>query len=76
MVTISVRDTGVGISPDHLADVFDPFIQAEKSFDQSDANLGLGLSIVRGIVDLHEGSIIAKSDGIGEGSEFIIRLPI
>ncbi len=75
-ILISISDTGIGIDPDLVPDLFDAFVQADDSLDRSCGGLGLGLSIVKGIVDLHGGSIEAKSEGLGKGSEFIIRLPM
>ncbi|WP_151636948.1 ATP-binding protein [Noviherbaspirillum aerium] len=72
---ISVRDNGVGIEPKLIPHIFDLFTQAERSPDRSQGGLGLGLALVRSLVDLHGGSVSARSDGSGKGSEFIIRLP-
>ncbi len=76
MVEIRVRDTGVGISPDILARIFQPFTQADRTLDRSRGGLGLGLALVRGMVELHGGSVAATSDGPGKGSTFSIRLPV
>lgn len=75
-VVISIIDTGIGIAPELLPNLFKPFVQADNSLARSAGGLGLGLSIVREIVDLHGGSIVARSEGLGKGSEFIIRLPL
>ena len=75
-VQISVRDDGEGIAADVLPLVFDLFVQGSTSFDRAQGGLGIGLSLVRGLVELHGGSIEAKSDGPGTGSEFIVRLPV
>jgi len=72
---ISVRDTGVGIDPEMLARVFDAFAQADGSLDRGRGGLGLGLSLARGLVELHGGSIHATSAGLGKGAEFVVRLP-
>jgi PAS domain S-box-containing protein len=74
-VRVSVRDTGIGISKDTLARLFEPFVQGERGARQS-GGLGLGLSLVRGLVQLHGGSVVAKSDGEGRGSEFVVSLPV
>ncbi len=74
-ITISVRDSGIGISSDLLPRIFDMFTQAERSIDRSQGGLGIGLTVVDRIVSLHGGRIIALSDGPGKGSEFIIYLP-
>ncbi|WP_194723208.1 ATP-binding protein [Noviherbaspirillum malthae] len=75
MYRISVRDNGVGIEPKLIGHIFDLFTQAERSPDRSQGGLGLGLALVRSLIDLHGGSVDARSDGPGKGSEFIIRLP-
>ncbi|HYE36218.1 PAS domain-containing protein [Methylocaldum sp.] len=73
---ISVRDTGEGIPSTLLPYLFDIFTQGQRTLDRSQGGLGLGLTIVRKIVELHGGRIEAKSDGPGKGSEFIVRLPL
>ena len=73
---VSVRDNGIGLSPDLLPQVFDLFTQATRSLDRSQGGLGVGLTLVRRLVDLHGGSVEAVSDGPGRGSEFIVRLPL
>jgi PAS domain S-box-containing protein len=75
-VVVSVRDNGAGIPPAVLAHVFDPFVQGERSYSRSQGGLGIGLTLVRSIVALHGGSIEARSAGLGQGSEFIVRLPL
>src|SRR6267154_523484 len=75
-VQVSVRDDGEGIAADVLPRVFDLFVQGSTSFDRAQGGLGIGLSLVRGLVELHGGSIEAKSDGPGTGSEFIVTLPL
>ena len=74
-VLLTVRDTGVGIAPDLLPHVFDVFVQGTISLDRAQGGLGIGLSLVRRLVELHGGSVSATSDGAGEGSAFTIRLP-
>jgi signal transduction histidine kinase/CheY-like chemotaxis protein len=74
-VTVSVRDNGMGIEPDVLPYIFDLFTQAERTPDRSQGGLGIGLALVKSLVALHGGSVQARSDGLGQGSEFIIRLP-
>lgn len=74
-VVLRVRDTGIGIEADMLGKVFDLFVQAERRLDQSQGGLGIGLSLVKTLVDLHGGSVSARSGGPGAGSEFIVRLP-
>ncbi|MEW7849860.1 response regulator [Massilia aurea] len=74
-VVLSVRDSGVGISPDLLPQVFDVFVQGAISIDRSQGGLGIGLSLVRRLVELHGGSVAADSAGLGQGSSFTICLP-
>jgi len=73
---ISVSDTGVGMPPEVLARLFQPFMQADTTLDRSKGGLGLGLALVKGLVELHGGTIDAHSDGLGRGAEFIVRLPL
>jgi PAS domain S-box-containing protein len=75
-VVVSVRDTGIGISTPMLPKVFDMFMQADRSTHRSQGGLGIGLTLVKRLVELHEGSISVRSDGPGKGSEFIVRLPV
>jgi CheY-like chemotaxis protein/two-component sensor histidine kinase len=72
---LAVRDDGRGIEPEFLPFVFDPFRQADSSPTRHHGGLGLGLSIVRHLVELHGGSVRAESDGLGRGAVFIVRLP-
>jgi PAS domain S-box-containing protein len=74
-IVIRVRDTGIGIAPDVLPQVFDLFVQERQNIDRSQGGLGLGLTIVRNLVERHGGSVSAHSDGPGTGSEFVVRLP-
>jgi signal transduction histidine kinase len=73
---LAVRDNGIGIAPDLLPRVFDLFTQGEQALDRSEAGLGIGLTLVRSLVEMHGGSVEARSDGPGKGSEFIVRLPL
>ncbi|MGX2041823.1 PAS domain-containing sensor histidine kinase [Methylocaldum sp. MU1018] len=73
---ISVRDTGEGIPKNLLPKLFKLFTQAERTLDRAQGGLGLGLTIVQQIVELHGGRVEARSEGLGKGSEFIVRLPI
>jgi PAS domain S-box-containing protein len=73
---ITVRDNGPGISSALLPHVFDLFAQAERTLDRSEGGLGIGLSLVKRLIELHGGSVEARSKGPGEGSEFVVRLPI
>jgi PAS domain S-box-containing protein len=72
---IRVRDNGVGIAPDALVHVFDLFMQAERSIARSQGGLGIGLTLVRRLVEMHGGRVMAVSAGLGQGSELVIRLP-
>jgi signal transduction histidine kinase/CheY-like chemotaxis protein len=75
-VVISVKDSGVGIAPEILPHIFDMFAQAEPVLERSQGGLGIGLSLVKVLVDMHGGTIEARSDGLGRGSEFVLRLPL
>ncbi len=75
LVTVSVRDSGIGIDPGYLERVFDMFSQAEPSIERSQGGLGIGLSLAKGVIHLHGGAISASSEGAGKGSEFRVRLP-
>ena len=74
-VVIRVCDNGIGISPEMLPRVFDLFTQGHRSLDRPGGGLGIGLTLVRRIVELHGGTVEAKSPGVGEGTEFVVRLP-
>jgi signal transduction histidine kinase len=74
-VILRVRDTGIGITPDVLPHIFDLFVQERQAIDRAQGGLGIGLTIVRNLVERHGGTIQVKSDGPGRGSEFTIRLP-
>jgi len=74
-VVLKVRDTGIGITPSMLPRVFDLFAQEWQASDRSHGGLGLGLSIVRSLINLHGGTVEAHSAGLGHGSEFVVRLP-
>jgi signal transduction histidine kinase len=73
---VDVHDTGVGIEPALLAAVFDPFTQAEQTLARSEGGLGLGLALVRGLVELHGGEVAAESAGSGRGARFRVTLPL
>ncbi|HXS82169.1 MAG TPA: ATP-binding protein [Methylomirabilota bacterium] len=74
--TISVRDTGTGIPPDMLPRVFDLFTQVDHHAGRSQGGLGIGLTLVKSLVEMHGGSVMAYSEGPGRGSEFVVRLPL
>jgi signal transduction histidine kinase/CheY-like chemotaxis protein len=73
---VVVADTGIGIAPDMLDTVFEMFVQVDSTLERSTAGLGVGLSLARKLVELHGGSIEAHSAGLGQGSQFVVRLPI
>jgi signal transduction histidine kinase/ActR/RegA family two-component response regulator len=75
-VVVRVQDSGVGIPPDKLSDVFELFSQVDSSLTRSRGGLGIGLTLVRRLVALHEGRVEARSAGLGRGSEFVVRLPV
>jgi PAS domain S-box-containing protein len=72
---IRVRDNGIGIAPETLPHVFDLFTQAERSLDRSQGGLGIGLSVVRRIIEMHDGSVSVTSKGLGHGTQFEVRIP-
>jgi CheY-like chemotaxis protein len=74
-VTVSVKDNGIGIAPEMMPSLFEIFVQSPRALVRSQGGLGIGLSLVKGLVELHRGSIEAHSDGPGRGSEFVVRLP-
>ncbi|MFU8803222.1 MAG: ATP-binding protein, partial [Bradymonadaceae bacterium] len=73
---VHVVDSGVGMSPDTLSDLFEPFVQADASLDHSAGGLGLGLALVKGLIGLHGGAVSAHSAGLGQGAEFEFWLPL
>jgi len=73
---ISVKDTGVGIPRAMLPHIFDLFTQVDRSLEKAQGGVGIGLSLVKGLVELHGGRVEARSDGPGKGSEFVVRLPV
>jgi signal transduction histidine kinase/CheY-like chemotaxis protein len=75
-VTVTVSDSGAGIPAELLPSVFDSFVQGRRSLDRPGGGLGLGLSIVRGLVEQHGGVVRAESDGLGRGSRFLVTLPL
>jgi signal transduction histidine kinase len=72
---VRIRDSGIGIAPDVLPHVFDLFVQADPSSRRADAGLGIGLALVRSLVEHHGGRVTVVSAGLGHGSEFTVRLP-
>ena len=73
---VSIRDNGIGIPDDMLSSIFDMFLQVDRSLEQSKGGLGIGLTLVRRLVEMHDGSIEARSSGLNGGSDFIVRLPL
>jgi signal transduction histidine kinase len=73
---VRVRDTGVGIPPEGVAKVFDLFAQMGGAVGRSQGGLGIGLALVKRVVELHEGTVSVHSDGPGQGTEFTVRLPL
>jgi signal transduction histidine kinase len=74
-VHIRVRDNGLGIAPEQLLRIFDPYTQIDQTRDHADGGIGMGLTVVRRLVEMHGGSVSVASDGRGKGSEFTVRLP-
>lgn len=72
---LSVRDAGIGLPADMLTQIFEIFAQVDRSLSRSRGGLGIGLTLVKRIVEMHDGTVTAQSDGIGKGSEFVVRLP-
>ncbi len=75
-VIVRVSDDGMGIAPELLPHIFDLFVQSTRSLDRTHGGLGIGLTLVRRLVQLHGGSVGAQSEGLSKGSEFTVRLPI
>ncbi|HZH79140.1 MAG TPA: ATP-binding protein, partial [Archangium sp.] len=75
-LVLSVRDNGIGLKPDMLHRVFDLFVQVDPGSDRAQGGLGLGLTLVRSLVEMHGGSVSARSEGLSKGSEFSVRLPL
>ena len=73
---VKVQDNGIGLAPEIVAKVFDLFAQGDRTLDRSEGGLGIGLTIVRKLVEMHGGSVAATSAGAGQGAEFVVRLPL
>jgi signal transduction histidine kinase len=73
---LTVADSGIGMEPSVVTNLFQPFLQADRTLDRSRGGLGLGLAVVKGIIELHGGTVSAASAGLGRGSEFTLRLPL
>ncbi|HJS92447.1 MAG TPA: ATP-binding protein [Steroidobacteraceae bacterium] len=72
---IEISDTGVGIAPELLPEIFDLFVQSDRTLDRAQGGLGIGLSVVKRLIEMHGGEVSAQSAGLGHGSSFVIRLP-
>ena len=75
-VVVRVKDTGIGIAPENLPHVFELFYQVDRSFTRAEGGLGLGLTLVHRLVEMHGGKVEVRSDGVSRGSEFIVHLPV
>jgi PAS domain S-box-containing protein len=74
-VVIQVKDNGIGISPELISQMFDLFTQGPRTLERAEGGLGIGLTLVRSLVEMHGGTVVALSDGPGKGSVFVVRLP-
>ena len=74
-IVFRVRDSGIGIARDMLPKIFELFTQIDRSLDRAQGGLGVGLSLVKSVAELHHGTVQAFSEGLGKGSEFVVRLP-
>ena len=73
---VTIKDTGIGIAAGKLPYIFNLYTQEDRAVERSEGGLGIGLALVKQLVAMHGGSIEARSDGLDQGSEFIVRLPI
>ncbi|MDX2036653.1 MAG: PAS domain S-box protein [Isosphaeraceae bacterium] len=76
MVEIVCRDNGIGMTGETIDQIFDMFVQGERRLDRARGGIGVGLSLVRGLTEIHGGTVEARSAGLGKGSEFVVRLPL
>jgi two-component system CheB/CheR fusion protein len=76
LAVVNIRDSGIGIAAETLPHIFDLFMQADPSARHHRPGLGIGLALVRTLVEMHGGSVVAMSAGVGQGSEFSVRLPL
>ena len=76
MAVLRVRDNGIGIAPQMLPRIFELFVQVDHASTKAQGGLGIGLTLVKNLVEMHNGVVQARSDGLGRGSEFVVRLPI
>jgi len=75
-VVVRIKDTGIGLAPDNLPHLFELFYQVDRSFTRAEGGLGLGLTLVHRLVEMHGGRVDVRSDGVNRGSEFIVHLPV
>jgi PAS domain S-box-containing protein len=75
-IVVHVQDNGIGIAPAMLPRIFDMFVQADRSLERTESGLGIGLTLVKRVVELHGGTVEARSGGAGQGSDFLVRIPI
>jgi signal transduction histidine kinase len=75
-LVVVVKDTGMGIAADTIPHIFEMFSQSESAMERSQGGLGIGLALVKGLVELHGGTVDVHSDGPGRGTEFVVRLPL
>jgi len=75
-VVVKVKDDGVGIPKEKLNTIFEMFMQVDRRLERPQGGLGIGLNLVRGLIEMHGGRVEAHSDGPGKGSEFVVRLPV
>src|SRR5207248_8766509 len=75
LVTVRVRDEGAGIREELLPGIFDLFVQGDRSLERTQGGLGIGLTVVRKLIEMHGGTVTAHSAGLGKGSQFIVQLP-
>ncbi|MEP6847714.1 MAG: PAS domain S-box protein [Acidobacteriota bacterium] len=73
---VKVRDTGIGIAPEKLSRIFEMFVQADTSLERATSGLGIGLTLVKNLVEMHGGTVEARSEGLGHGCEFVLELPL
>jgi len=73
---VTVKDTGIGIAADQLSRIYEMFAQVDRSLEKSQGGLGIGLTLAKHLVEIHGGSVETKSEGLGKGSEFVVRLPV
>ena len=76
VAVLRVRDNGIGIAPQMLPRIFELFVQVDHASTKAQGGLGIGLTLVKNLVEMHNGTVEARSEGLGRGSEFVVRLPI